>query len=249
MSDNLKSRLQSGQKLVGCILLMPSADVAEVIATSGLQVAMIDHEHGGGGLLDFVQQDRAVRGTDMELVVRVPHGDATYAQRLLDNGARGLVFPGIDTAEQAQAAVTACRYPPRGTRGAGAGLRAGRYGIDTEYYRETRQDETMLIVQIESARAVENIDEICAVSGVDMCLIGPRDLSASIGMLDNFADPEIWELVDRAAERIRASGKFLASTLRPGSTITDMFEQGYDLVLAGKDVDFLLAGAVALVAH
>src|SRR5690606_32023422 len=99
-----------------------------------------------------------------------------------------------------------------------------------------------------SARAVENVDAICAVDGVDMALIGPRDLSASIGKLNRFDDPELRRLVDHAAARIRASGKFLASTLYPGRTLNEMFDEGYDLILAGKDTDFLVNGAKALAA-
>jgi len=247
MADSLKRRLVRGEKQLGCILLLPSPDVAEIIGLAGLDMAMIDHEHGGGGLADFVAQARAMQASRTQAIVRVPHGDAAYAQRLLDNGARGLVCPGVDTAEQAEEFIRACRYPPRGVRGAGAGLRAARYGLDAAYYEPASEDDILLVIQIESALAVENIDAICEVPGVDMLLIGPRDLSASIGKLGQFDDPEVWRLVKHAAKRIQASGKFLASTLHPGRTVEDMFAEGYDLILAAKDVDFLLNGAKALV--
>ena len=246
MQENLKQRLIDGEKLVGCILLLPSPDIAEVLAAASVHLLMIDHEHGGGTLQDFIAQSRALQGRATEAIVRVPHGDLAYAKRLLDNGARGLVCPGVDTADQAADFVRACRYAPRGLRGAGAGLRAAAYGLDAGYYASQRQDELLIVVQIESVLAVENIDDICAVPGVDMLLIGPRDLSASMDKLDDFGNPEIWELVNHAAERIRASGKLLGSTLHPGRTISDMFAEGYDLVLAGKDVDFLLKGAAGL---
>lgn len=246
MAQSLKQRLAGGKKQLGCILLLPSPDVAEIVALAGIDMVMIDHEHGGGGLPDFVAQARALQAGTTQAIVRVPHADYTYGQRLLDNGARGLVCPGVDTAEQAEAFVRACRYPPRGLRGAGAGLRGARYGLDAAYYTPEAEDDILLVAQIESARAVENIDAICAVPGIDMLLIGPRDLSASIGKLGRFDDPEVWRLVSRAAERIRASSKFLASTLHPGRTVSEMFAEGYDLVLAGKDVDFLINGATTL---
>jgi 4-hydroxy-2-oxoheptanedioate aldolase len=247
MVDSLKQRLVRGEKQLGCILLLPSPVIAEIIGLAGIDMVMIDHEHGGGGLTEFVAQTRAMQASRTHAIVRVPHGELAYAQRLLDNGACGLVCPGVDTAEQAAEFVRACRYPPRGLRGAGAGLRGARYGLDNSYYAPEAEDDTLLVVQIESARAVENIDAICDVPGVDMLLIGPRDLSASIGKLGQFDDPEVWQLVKRAADRIRASGKFLASTLHPGRTAADMFDEGYDLILAAKDVDFLLNGAKALV--
>lgn len=244
----LKQRLAAGEKQLGIVMLLPSPDVAEIVAHSGLDMVMIDHEHGGGTIADFIAQDRAMAGTAIRSIVRVPHGELTYAQRLLDNGAQGIVAPGVDTAEQAAQFVRACRYPPRGIRGAGAGLRAAQHGLDAGYYDAAVEDGRLLVVQIESARAVENVDAICAVDGVDMALIGPRDLSASLGKLNRFDDPELRRLVDHAAARIRASGKLLASTLYPGRTVADMFAEGYDLVLAGKDTDFLVNGAKALAA-
>lgn len=246
--DSLKQRLARGEKQLGLVMLLTSPDVAEILAHSGIDVVMIDHEHGAGGLADFVTQDRAMTGAPIRSMVRVPHGELSYAQRLLDNGAQAIVYPGVDTAEQAEGFVRACRYPPRGHRGAGAGLRAARFGIDGGYYDAAVEDDRLLIAQIESARAVENVDAICAVDGVDLALIGPRDLSASVGKLNCFDDAEVRGLVDHAAARIRASGKLLASTLYPGRTVADMFAEGYDLVLAGKDTDFLVNGARALAA-
>jgi 4-hydroxy-2-oxoheptanedioate aldolase len=245
---SIKQRLARGQKQLGLVMLLPSPDVAEIIAHSGVDVAMIDHEHGTGSLQDFVAQDRVLAASPMRAMVRTPGHDPAYMQRLLDAGARGLVCPGIDTAEQAQAFVRACRYPPRGARGAGAGARAARYGADSVWYGQEHEDDLLLVAQIESAEAVENIDAICAVPGVDMMLIGPRDLSASIGALNRFDNLELWRLVNHAAERIKASGKHLACTLHPGRTVGEMFAEGYDLVLAGKDVDFLVNGAKALAA-
>jgi len=245
--DSLKQRLLRGDKQLGLVVLLPSPDLAEILGHAGLDMVMIDHEHGGGGLADFVAQDRALTGSRTRSMVRVPHGELAYAQRLLDNGAQAIVYPGVDRADQADAFVRACRYPPNGHRGAGAGLRAARYGIDGGYYDPSVESGRLLVAQIESATAVENVDAICAVEGVDMLLLGPRDLSASIGKLNRFDDTELQSLIEHAAARIRASGKLLASTLLPGLTVAQMFAQGYDLILAGKDTDFLVAGTQRLV--
>jgi 4-hydroxy-2-oxoheptanedioate aldolase len=247
-AQSLKQRLAAGEKLLGTVMLLTSPDIAEIVAHSGLDVAMIDHEHGRGSLADFVAQDRAIAGSSLRAMVRVPHGELSYAQRLLDNGAEAIVYPAVDTREQAEAFARACRYPPRGVRGVGAGLRAARHGLDAGYYDPAVEDGRLLVAQIESSRAVDNVDAICAIDGIDMLLIGPRDLSASLGKLNRFDDPELRRLVDQAAARIRASGKFLASTLYPGRTVADMFAEGYDLVLAGKDTDFVINGARALAA-
>lgn len=244
----LKTRLARGENLVGAVMLLPSADVAEILSLSGLGFVMIDHEHGGGGLSDFIAQSRAMKGSAMEAMVRIPRGDLHYAARLLDAGARAIVCPSVDTAGQAEAFVRGCRYPPRGERGAGSGLRGARYGLDASYYSPDGEEETLLVAQIESAQAVANVDAICAVPGIDMLLIGPRDLSASIGKLNRFDDPELLELLARAEQGILASGKYLASTLHQGKTCAQMFEAGYHAVLAGNDVSLLLNGARAIAA-
>lgn len=248
MTDSLKQRLLAGKKQLGVVVLLPSPDVAEIVAQTGIDVAMIDQEHGAGGLQDFIAQDRAIRGSAMRAMVRVPHGELTYAQRLLDNGCRGIVFPGVDTAQQAEDVVHACFYPPRGARGAGSGLRGANHGLDLGYYAPEAEDGTLIVAQIESATAVANIDAICAVQGIDMLLIGPRDLSATIGKLGQLGDPEVQGMVHHAAARIKAAGKLLACTLLPGMTVPQMFAEGYDLVLAGKEVDFLIQGGQALAA-
>lgn len=247
MSLTLKKRLDRGDKLVGCLMLLPSPDVAEIVSLSGIDVAMIDHEHGTATAHDFVAQDRAIRGSRMGSIVRFPGEDLAYAQRLLDAGASGLVCPNVDSAEQAEAFVRACRYPPAGGRGAGTGIRGSLWGLQDNYYT-TAAEDLLLVAQIESTTAVDNIEAICATPGIDMLLIGPRDLAGSLGALDRFQEPALWALVRRAEEAILASGKKLASAVHPGRTAQSMFADGYDLLLCGKDVDFLLKGAVSSVA-
>lgn len=247
MTENvLKARLARGEKQLGCIVMLPSPDVAEIIACAGVDLVMIDHEHGSGSLQDYVAQQRAIQASRTQAMVRVPHGDYAYAQRILDAGCNAIVFPAIDTAQEAEAAVKACRYPPHGVRGAGGGIRAAKYGLNPSYYGQQATDDLLIVVQIESVRAAENIDAICSVPGVDMLLLGPRDLSATMGLLDRFDDPKIWNLIAHVAERVRASGKYLASTVHPGKTSRDMFDAGYDVLLASKDIDFLLTGATAM---
>ena len=121
-------------------------------------------------------------------------------------------------------------------------MRASRWGQDRDYY-VTSDDDLMLVAQIESLAAIDNIEAICAVPGIDMLLIGPRDLAGSMGRLDRFDDPALWREVRRAETAILKSGRKLASSIHPGRTVRSMFADGYDLVLCGKDVDFLMVGA------
>jgi 4-hydroxy-2-oxoheptanedioate aldolase len=242
-----KQQLMLRQRLLGCIQIMPSADVTELLAGTGLDMLMIDHEHGFGGLSDVVAQMRALKGTDVAALVRVPSNDEAYVRRLLDAGVTNLLFPAVENAEVARALVQACRYPPAGTRGAGGGLRATGYDRDMGYYERANAD-VLVAVQIESVAGVAHAEEIASVEGVDLIVIGPRDLSASIGKLGRFDDVEVQALFAEAERRVGAvAAVAMGSVIYPGQTIAEMFERGHQLVLAGTDVGWLARAARAAV--
>ena len=193
---NLKARLKAGEKLLGAWTTTDSPDNAEVMALAGIDFLLMDHEHGQATLPAAIAQLRAIKGTGCAGLMRVPSNDAVYIKRVLDAGIQGIMVPQVGTAEEARAAVAACRYPPGGIRGAAGGTRATSYGADMEYYGRAA-DELLVIVQIETPEAVENTAAIAAVDGVDVVFVGPRDLSAQIGKLNRFEDPELRALITR----------------------------------------------------
>ncbi|MGE0797914.1 MAG: HpcH/HpaI aldolase/citrate lyase family protein [Lautropia sp.] len=239
--NSLKRKLEAG-RIVGCIQTMTSADVTEVLAGTGIDMLMIDHEHGFGGLGDVVAQLRALKGTDVPALVRVPSHDPAYVHRLQDAGVASILFPGVERAEDAHALVRACRYPPAGVRGAGGGLRATDYDREPGYFARADAD-TLVAVQIETARGVAAAADICAVDGIGLVVIGPRDLSGSIGKLGRFDDAAVQALFAEAERRVLASGVPMGSTIYPGLTIAEMFARGHRLILAGTDVAFLSKSA------
>lgn len=241
-NNSLKRKLLDGKRVVGCFLLTSSSDNAEVLAHAGFDFLLIDHEHGSGGRGDAIDQMRAMKGTPTTSMLRIPSFDPVYIKRVLDAGLQCLLCPSVESASAAKAVVEACWFPPRGTRGAGGATRASTYGYDIDSANRV-QDELLIAVQIESARGVEHIEEIAAVAGIDLLVIGPRDLSASIGKLGRFDDPEVLTIVARAEAAILRSGKRLGSVVYPGRTPAQMFESGYDLLIAGSDVGFLVEGA------
>jgi 4-hydroxy-2-oxoheptanedioate aldolase len=240
----LKRALREGRRTVGCIQLIPSADVTEILGGAGFDVLMLDHEHGPAGLRDTVAQLRALKGTGTAAMVRVPSHEASYVHRLLDAGVDGLVFPNVESADDARAVVALTRYPPRGTRGAGGGLRATGYDRDVGYY-DRADDDLLVVVQIESIRGVHAIPGITAVEGVDLVLIGPRDLSASLGKLNRFDDPEVLAAFELAERLLAASPVPHATVVYVGMTARQMFERGHALVLVSTDVAFLVRSARA----
>ena len=242
MENSLKSQLKSGKRAIGCWLQYPSAHAAEILAQSGLDFLLIDHEHGNGDVRSAVEEMRALKGTGMAAMVRVPWNDATYFKRILDAGALNVLCPSVEDEAEAEAVARACLYPPRGRRGAGGGIRAASYGADQTYF-DAVEEQLLIAVQIETARAVDRIEKIAAVPGIDMLFIGPRDLSASLGKLNRFDDPELKALMATAEKRILGCGKYLGSVIYPGLTAVEMYQRGYHLLVGGSDTSFLLEGA------
>jgi 4-hydroxy-2-oxoheptanedioate aldolase len=238
----LKNKLRNRERVLGCFLLTGSSDNAEVLAHAGFDFLLIDHEHGSGSRSDAIAQMRAMKGTPTASMLRIPSLDPGYIKRVLDAGIQCILCPMIESASTAKAVVDACWFPPRGARGAGGATRASMYGYDTGAANRV-QDELLIVVQIESMIGIEHIEEIAAVAGIDMLLLGPRDLSASIGKLGRFEDPEVLAIVAKAEAAILASGKRLGSVIYPGQTPAQMFERGYDLLIAGSDIGFLVEGA------
>ncbi len=241
----LKNQLMKGRKTAGCWLFTGSSDMAEIVGGSGFDAIMIDHEHGSGDLSSAIGQHRAicVAGNSSTLM-RIPSNDPVAVKRALDAGMEGIMFPAVNTAEEAKMAVDACFYPPNGTRGVGLGAaRAAHYGRQTAEYLSEFEGKMMIICQIETKEAVGNIEEIAAVDGVDMLFIGPYDLSGSIGKPGQFEDPEVKALFEEARDKIRKSGKWLGCISKGAERTNEMFEEGFDFLLCAAETNLVSAAA------
>ena len=226
--------------------MLGNPQVVEILSLAGFDYLVLDQEHGLGDATSLAAQLHAMSATPTVGVVRVPWNDHVYLKRVLDVGAEAVLIPSIDTADEARAAVAACRYPPRGRRGtASSSVRASSYGMAPDYVA-TCADELLIACQIESATAVANIDAILAVDGIDLMFIGPFDLSATVGQMGNLKHPEVAR-ADRAGRGARSSaaGRPMGTVPHPGCTLHDMFERGYQFVNAGSDISRLRDGALA----
>lgn len=243
--NKLKQKLARGEKAIGAWLSSTSADMAEILARAGFEAFMIDHEHGAGNLVGAIEQHRAVSSvSDATVLMRVPANDPVLIKRALDTGIDGLMVPLVNTADEARAAVEACRYPPNGGRGAGFGAaRAGGYGIDAADYRANIEDNLLIICQIETKQAVENIEEIAAVDGVDMLFIGPNDLSGSINLLAQHDHPDVIALFNQARDRIKNSKAFLGCISKGPEQTNKMLEEGFDFLICASDTGLVAEGA------
>jgi 4-hydroxy-2-oxoheptanedioate aldolase len=245
VTTNLKTRLKGGEKLLGAWTMTDSPDNAEVMAQAGLDFLLMDHEHGQATLPAAIAQLRAMKGTNCAGLMRVPWNDMIYIKRVLDAGIQGVMVPQVNTAEEARAAVAACRYPPLGIRGAAGGTRVTSYGADMGYYGRAA-DELLIMVQIETPQAVENAAAIAAVDGVDVVFVGPRDLSAYIGKLNKMDDPELRELIARVEEATLKAGKTLGTVAPTGAIAKQLFDRGYGLLISGNDMTHLRASILQM---
>ncbi|MHC4984251.1 MAG: HpcH/HpaI aldolase family protein, partial [Planctomycetota bacterium] len=182
--------------------------------------------------------------------MRVPANDPVWIKRALDTGIAGIMIPAVGGAAEAEAAVAACRYPPRGHRGmAPTIVRASGYGADWRGYVDKAAEELLVICQIETRQAVEEAAGIASVDGVDMLFLGPFDLSAALGQLGAPDHPEVRTRITEVEQAAKAAGKRLGGIPTPGRTAEALFAAGYDLVLADFDVVLLRDGAHASVAR
>jgi 4-hydroxy-2-oxoheptanedioate aldolase len=206
--DNVfKRALACGDTQIGLWLGLGDTYTAELCAAAGFDWLLIDGEHGPYDLRSMLAILQALAPYPGQPVVRLPHGDAALIKQVLEIGATTLLVPMVESAEQARALVQATRYPPAGIRGVGSGLaRSSRWNGYPRYLREA-DESVCLLVQVETLAALERLDAIADVGGVDGVFIGPADLSASMGYLGQPGHPEVRATIDQAIARSIAAGK------------------------------------------
>lgn len=241
--NTLKARIAGGENVTAAWLELGSPEVAEILVHAGWDVLVIDCEHGVAGLEEGLNLIRAVEAAGGEAVVRVPDPSEATLKRALDKGARSLMVPMVQSAAMAQDIASCCRYPPRGRRGYAAPIaRATGYGAVTDYARNIAHEELLLMVQIEHADSVNAVAEIAAVEGVDMLFIGPNDLAASMGHLENLTHPEVAEALGQVEVAARAAGRMLGTIEGAGRDYAALRDLGYGFVVGPNDIS-LLGGA------
>jgi 4-hydroxy-2-oxoheptanedioate aldolase len=209
---------------------------------------LFDGEHAPSEIADQQPLLQAAAAGTATSVVRPAWNDPVMIKRVLDIGAQSVLLPFVQTPEEAQSAVRACRYPPHGIRGVGGMHRASAYGR-IQNYAQNANDQICILVQVETMEAMGQISEIASVEGVDGVFIGPADLSASMGYLGNPGHPEVQEVIKQAAQKIRAAGKapgILATTAVDAKRYIDW---GFLFVACGMDLKLLVKGADDLLAE
>lgn len=247
--DRVSGKIDRGDLVLGTVVNLGDPTVSEILATCGYDFLWIDMEHTALGKTEVNRHIMAARSQGVAPFVRVPWNDPVMVKPILEMGPAAVVFPFVNTAEAAARAVSACRYPPAGIRGFGP-QRANMHGaIGLDQYLETAEAEPWVVVQIEHVEAVRNLPEICAVPGIGSLLVGPFDLSASVGKLGKTADPEVLSLMDEIAGVAREHriifGAFGLST--DEASIRQWIDRGVSWLAMDTDTMLLARAGVAAV--
>jgi 2-dehydro-3-deoxyglucarate aldolase len=241
MPPHFRQRLQQGDLLFGVGVTLSAPAVSELLAEAGFDWLFLDAEHAPlepSALQAMLQ----AAGRQVAGIVRVPSLTEADIKHVLDVGATGIVVPQVHNAELAGAAVRWARYYPEGTRGMGV-YRANHYGFQVSEYLQQAAEQTVVVVQAESAEAVRSIDAIVQVPGVDAVLIGPYDLSASLGHPGDLVHPDFLDAVERITLACQAASMPLGIFGMNAAAVRPYIARGYRLIL--MSVDTLLLGQAA----
>lgn len=246
--NRFKAALIEGRPQIGLWSSLCSNIVAEILAGSGFDWVLLDTEHAPNEIPGLLSQLQAMVNGTAEPVVRCAWNDAVLIKRILDIGARSLLVPFVQNADEARRAVAATRYPPLGIRGVALAPRANLYGRVPGYHA-TSHENICVLVQVETAAAMQEIEAIAAVPGVDGIFIGPSDLAADLGHLANANHPDVQSAIAGGAARIRAAGKSAGILTADTAAAERYLNSGFNFVAVGSDVGILARGAATLAAQ
>jgi len=239
MVKNLKNRLRKKEITIGSWITLSEPAIVEIMAKAGFDWLVVDMEHSA---LSFNQAQEIIRIIDLCNVtplIRVMENNKELIKRFMDTGAHGVIVPLVNSRSDAERAVNAVKYPPLGTRGVGLS-RAQGYGLDLETYIKWNQEKSIVIVQIEHIKAVENLEDILKVDGVDAFMVGPYDLSGSLNIPGEFEDIKIinaLEEINRVANNVNISKGYHVVNPQP-NLVYEKIKKGYTFI--AYSADFIL---------
>lgn len=238
----IRERVLNGEIMAGTWCNLGSSITVEIAARAGFDWVLIDLEHGAGDLAVLPMQLQAASTGTTAPIVRIAWNEAPRFKRVLDMGAAGVMVPYVSTAEEAQAAASYMRYPPRGVRGVAKLNRATDFGFGFEEYFQNANEGLLTVVQIETQDAVKNIDDIAAVDGADVLFVGPLDLSTNLGVQQQYDHPDFREAVTRVVSAAKNHGKAAGILLLDPSQVEVAAEDGFTFLAHGSDSGMVAKG-------
>ena len=249
VTNRMKQRLAEGEIVLSMSArISRTADIVVIAESAGFDALFIDLQHSAMDIDDAAQMCVSARLAGVTPLVRVPSHDPRMAGRVLDGGAQGIIFPDVNTAEEATSVAAACRFPPRGTRSmAGPPVQMGYRALPAKEATQLLNDSTLVIAMVESATGLANADAIAKVDGVDIILIGTNDLCADLGIHGQLDHAKVSEAYETVARACRAHGKHLGigGIRNDVPLLTKFVRMGARFISAGTDTAFLMAYAKA----
>lgn len=248
LPPDFRKRVLAREWLAGTFLNLGSPMTVEIAGLAGFDWLLIDHEHGPGGEDTLLHQLHAASATPAFPLVRIAQNETPRFKRVLDMGALGVMVPYVNTAAEARAAVAAMRYPPHGIRGVAKFNRGAGFGGDFEEYYAHAHERLVTAIQIETAEAVRNCDEIAAVDGADVLFVGPADLSYNMGIRDQLESPQFLDALATVSAAARRHGKAAGILVHAAPLVAKVRELGYTFVALGSDGGGVRAGLLGFLA-
>ncbi len=239
--DNLKTRLKQGETLVGSLVTIPSPEVAEIMSHVGFDYLWIDAEHSPMGFVHCQRIIQAVGGR-CPCLIRIPENSGVWIKKALDTGCDGIVVPQVNSADEAQAVIDHCLYPPLGRRSIGVS-RAHDFGISFDDYVETANAKLTIVLQVEDIKGVNAIESIVGVPGIDAILIGPFDLSGSLNVLGQITHPKVEEAMKTVSGQCQKAGVPLGIFAVDADFAKTSIRRGYRLIALSLDAFYLWQSA------
>jgi len=240
MNNTLKKKLQRQEITIGSWITLGHTSIAEIMAKAGFEWLVVDMEHSVITLEIAQQLIQVIEGSGVIPLVRVGENNPVVIKRVMDAGAYGVIVPMVNTKKQAEAAVRAVKYPPIGTRGVGL-ARAQGYGDKFDEYAATVNQESIVIAQVEHIEAVNNLESILSVEGIDGCIIGSYDLSGSLGKPGNFEDPDVLAALKKVEQTCKEMKVALGMhVIQPDyRLVMEKVAKGYNFIAFSLDILFL----------
>lgn len=247
-TNHFAHAVRQKQKQIGLWVSMCSPYSAEVVAPSGFDWALIDMEHSPNDYMSVLGQLQAFAASNTTAIVRPEWNDPVVVKRLMDLGVPGLLFPMIQSVEEAERAVAATRYPPKGIRGVAGSTRATKFGRINDYLGRV-ETETAVLLQVETVTALAAAEEIAAVDGVDGIFFGPGDIAADLGKVGKPMDPEVWEAILPVARKLIDKGVPVGTLVLDAKFSAKLLNDGFIFVACGMDTALLARASDALITN
>lgn len=242
MKCNLKRELRSGKVTLGTWVTIAHSDVPDIFEALGFDWLVFDTEHGPISAESLATMIQAVDGEKVCPIVRAGAIDQYLIKSALDMGAHGVVCPLVNSEREAKTAASFVKYPPLGVRGVGP-RKAADYGLAFADYIRTANEATLLVAQIETQQALENVESILAVPEVDVAFVGPSDLTVSLGLLDDRSNPKVLDAMKAVVRSCESGHKVPGTLAATPDEAKRAASLGFRFIGLGSDTRFLIGGA------